>query len=378
MAGVPTSRALVLSVVLVACAREQVAASRPPVVTPPPPRAEVVAPAAVERPAPAKFAWQRSFAPASEAGLFAVVRPGAAMRTAARADAPVWTYDGSSTKAVKVVARGEAFVEVELDWVPTSEEHCVAAPFAELGLRLFVREDELVSVTTEGASIELAEGVGINVAPGVPVVGRGEEVTLVAWRFDVPLARARVAAVVGKFYVAARRDGLPSSIGLTEDGRVRLGEHEVAVWHGLHQLYGRSEADPDHVLVGECCLQVAGWRLPASDAGSTGGGGCGAPPGEAWLVKAGTELRWPDRRFAGFTHREFRFHGRPTNRGDMRCFSPTFGCTPAKALRVCAPREAVVRAENPAKPSLEALRELYEADYRRVCATNPKAPGCSR
>jgi len=187
-----------------------------------------------------------------------------------------------------MVGREGAFVTVEFDWARSPAQlHCHGWNFG-LGLRVFVREEHLVDVTTAAASVEIAEGTGINVAPGVRVYG-GSMVTLYTDDLAVVVERERVAAIVGKIYPAAHRDSVPEPLNLSSRGVLRYGPREVgyATGPGTY-VYAVSAADPDHLLVGTECLQVAGWRRePPENGGGSGGGGCGGGggrpvAGEGW------------------------------------------------------------------------------------------------
>jgi hypothetical protein len=323
---------------------------QPPTPVPTPVPIETRAPA--PEPAPAPFEWRHEYIAAEEAGVFALLEWGSRLHSDARDDSPFVEVD-IRPGVVKVIAESPEFVEVQLGWeADPNVTHCRRAPFMDIGLRMFVRRDQLADVTTHSGSIELGEGVGINFAPGVLVEAAAEPnvVTLTAndlttGSFHLTFAPELVAAHVGKLYVPARSSSFPDTLDQQLEGILTYGDYEVQHqrWEGVYAI---DAADPNHVLIGASCLRVAGWMRPGAPPGrSSGGGGCGIAAKQFWRIQAGAALQWADGRPAGHTLEEFHFYGRPRSKGKLRCFSLRLNCNEIPEL--CVAKDAIAEAPDP-------------------------------
>jgi hypothetical protein len=343
----PRSAAIGLVAVLNGGCEPAEPSSRPPTETPRP-----VEPA-VEQPEPAPFVWRHEFVSAQGVGEFAVLAHGARLLADDRDDAPAWIV-GVDAGVVEVVARGDEFIEVQLDWEhDETVGHCVRNPFTNVGLRMFVREDQLADVVVRSTSIEIGEGVGINVAPGTLVLQGRDEVRLwtedeLGHRLELPLALEHAARLpLGKFYAPARADSLRSSLpglaGEHDRGWLFYGDHQAFISES-HRVFARDEADPDHVVLGTACSQVAGRLHPGVDERLGGMLVCESPPEPSWTIAAGVPLRWADGRPAGQTHRELQFSGRTSVKGRARCFTLTLACRESPKICVDADRISEIQA----------------------------------
>jgi hypothetical protein len=354
------------AVAIVGAACQAAPARQPP--RAPPSQPPSAGPATPEPPAVAAappFEWRHEFVVEPAAGTFAVVTAGATLRKRPRRDSGGWRHEFRHPRVVKVLARQGEFVEVALDWPDDpAVRHCLE-PFGEIGLRVFVLEQELAEVTTASMSLATGEGSGIVVAPGVLVdpPGSGKIKDLAArvgprlssgWMFgahfmvtaDVPIPS------VGKFYHPARVDSfrarreraafeLPDDIFVA--WRIDYGGREIETrW----PIYTQSAADPRHIVTGVDCLQVAGRLRGATprSGGGGGGSGCDGPPypwAERWTIAPGTALTWRSGDAAGELHRAIAVTKPLRRRGALRCFLPPFGCGSYEELEVCAPARAV-------------------------------------
>jgi hypothetical protein len=324
-------------------------------------------------PAPPAFAWQHEFELASDVGTFAVVPRGAGLWTSPDATEPAAIFtsrDYLGDGAVQVVGRVGEFVEVALDWLPAADvAHC-RPPLLGIGLRVFVREAELADVVALPHVIDLGDGMGLNVAPGVRVRASDSGVILEAGGFkprDLGRVHARVPAganlPIGKIYTPARavrgwREPEPE-----HGGHLHVGSEEYWDPFGMY-VFARSMNDPNHVVIGGTCLQLAGHFIasdPAPDpepaespiggrgGGGTGEGTIGGPfPGSIigkggpmrdfpnlWEIPIGAELTWPDGSPAGTTVQTFVIQQKPTRKGSRRCYMPYFDREWLPGLRFC-------------------------------------------
>jgi hypothetical protein len=306
------------------------------------------------------LAWRHEFVQELDAGSFAVVDRGTAMYTQPRVDAASCVYGQElHPGAVRVLGRGDGFVEVELDWPSDPRvHHCVLAPLETIGLRMFVREDELAQVTTTSLALETGDQTGIVIAPGVlvrePEVGeqqlysrQGEQSRRGWWTTDnFTISSALELPDLGKFYTpvlsSSLREVLATPAEFTVTGKeassvplIHYGGGEVVA---LGQIYAQSPHDPDHVVVGSPCLQVAG-HLRGTRLGGTGGaaGGTGGPR-EVWTVPRDAVLTWRSGGVAGRLHSDLELGAAPKRRGDRRCFYPPLQCADGyEGLEVCVP-----------------------------------------
>ncbi|MCA9713383.1 MAG: hypothetical protein KC468_01670 [Myxococcales bacterium] len=338
-------------------AEARVAAAPQPEATPEPtPRPELA-------PEPAPYEWRHTYVVDADAGVFGVVRRGTVLRTRPRRRDPGWAFDGWHNAVVRVAGRAGEFLEVELDWPEDPDVfHCALAPLGRFGLRMFVLEEELADVVVNGAAVELAEGVGLVIAPGVVATDGGR--ALAARRLGLSAhhvsshdyAAGRVSLPVpglGKLYSPARVDSERARVPLR--GVARGSDERFSVDYGDGQLeladlwgvYAQSEAEPARVLAGYECLKASGSLTPR-EGGPGGGGGCALPSvvlhewREHWTVREGAALRWRDGRPAGVMVREYVTGARPRRRGDRRCFLPELTCSVTPALEVCVESSAVV------------------------------------
>jgi hypothetical protein len=125
-------------------------------------------------------------------------------------------------------------------------------------------------------------------------------------------------------------------------------------------VFARSMHDPNHIVAGGACLQLAGHFIadPAPEpvpppSGGRGGGGTaegtlGLPPGSIigkggpipdfpnlWEIPIEAELTWPDGSPAGTTVQKFVIQQKPTRKGSRRCFVPYFDSDWLPGLRFC-------------------------------------------
>ncbi|MEZ4451853.1 MAG: hypothetical protein R3B09_20485 [Nannocystaceae bacterium] len=302
------------------------------------------APESPPTPESPSFAWQRS-RERSTAGDFAQIAPGTELWTSPRARVAVAraTREG----VVQVFGEVDGFVEVGLDWLPDpAAAHC-GPPLYSLGLRVFVRKDDLVDVVTEAQGIDFGDGTGFNVAPGVPVEPRGDLLALSAgtlWRNRRGIhvvAPAASGLQIGKIYTPARAS--QEHGGLLGPGRVRAGEREYKCAAGT-PVFAHAEHDPGHVLYGVECLQIAGFYTPEASAeepwivdpadtrsahddtavdlaGAIGKGGAAWEFRDLYEIPAGAALTWPNGAPAGTSVRKLWIQRRPIRRGSRRCFT---------------------------------------------------------
>jgi hypothetical protein len=343
---------------------------------PPPPPTVIEEPAPAPVPEPPAFAWQHEFELARDAGTFAVVPRGAGLWTSPDATEPAAIFTSREhldDGAVQVLGRVGEFVEVALDWRPAGDvAHC-RPPLLGIGLRVYVRETELADVVALPTVIDLGDGTGLNVAPGVRVRASDNGIELEAIDLkprDFGLyarVEARLPAdanlPIGKIYTPGRavpgwREPEPE-----HGGRILVGSDEY--WDPFHMyVFARSKHDPNHVVIGGACLQLAGHFIAGSApepepakppiAGRGGGGGTGEGtldwpvPGSIigkggpmrdfpnlWEIPIGAELTWPDGSPAGTTVQKFVIQQKPTRKGARRCFVPYFDREFLPGLRFC-------------------------------------------
>jgi hypothetical protein len=314
------------------------------------------------------FEWRHEFVSAPEAGLFAVVRGNTMLRKYPRVDSSGWSFDGGHIGVVRIVGRQAEFIEVELDW-PTDPtvRHCLLAPLGTVGLRMFVLEHELADVTTAPMVLATGSDTGIVVAAGVFVSpSAGLHYRDLYSVYDQPQrgmvtngdgldVRTTVGLpAVGKFYAATLATSIRAPLRGTvpfdiEDDwrtlhRIDYGGYTLLGWGNI---YAQSESDPNHVVVGVDCLQVAGHIDGAFEGRGLGGGTCSGPrydyrPSEPWRLPAGTALTWETGGAAGVLHREVELDYAPRRRGKARCFLPPLdSCGSYEELVVCVPATAI-------------------------------------
>lgn len=358
-------------------------APEPATATPSPaaaaPSSKAAAPDSEARP---PFAWRHEFVAAPEAGTFAVVDLGTKLRKHPRSDSKTWTVDGWHPRVVKVLGRQGDFIEVELDWPEDLEVvHCLLAPASLLGLRMFVREEELADVTTASVSMETGDEAGVVAAPGV-LVRTHEEGPIQQWVLTARLHVQRYIGTasyfawstedslsvevsvpipaVGKLYTPMHVDSLRQALRTpvrfsTEVAqgtarRIHYGEGPMRL---RGEVYSQSSSDPDHVVVGAPCLQIAGLVSGTEPGGAAGGGGgaLSPVPRDSWTIPAETALTWRSGGAAGRLYRTIELDAAPRRRGDRRCFVPLLGHDDARDLEVCVPAKAVthVSAKEPPK-----------------------------
>jgi hypothetical protein len=340
-----------------------------PTQTPPPPPSTLIdEPAPV--PAPPAFAWQHEFELVPDAATFAVVPRGAGLWISADASEPAAIFTSRERLddgAVLVLDRVGEFVEVALDWQPAGDvAHC-RPPLLGLGLRVFVREAELADVVVEPTVIDFGDGTGFNLAPGVRVRASDKGFDLEAIglhaRMNAHLP-ADANLPIGKIYTPARVVPGWREPELEYGSRMLVGGEEYEDPFGRYWLFARSMHDPNHVVIGGACIQLAGHVIanpppdlaklpPAPPAGGGGGGTAhgtlGGPfPGSIigkggryrefahlWEIPKGAELTWPDGSPAGTTVQPFVIQQKPTRRGSRRCFMPYFDREWLPGLRFC-------------------------------------------
>jgi hypothetical protein len=355
------SRSLALVVALVSCRPESIE----PAPTSPP----------VEPPRPREFTWHREFELAPAAGSFAVVPRGAGLWLSPDAEGPAAVFTKrkgfGEGGVVQVLGRVGEFVEVQLDWQSRSTEAHCHPPVLGLGLRVFVREVELADVVLKPQVIDFGDGTGFNIAPGVVVSAKEDDVLLQACNMqssDIEVsvhASADASLQVGKIYTPARMLAGPRE-QVSDGGTIEAGGEAYVDWFGM-TLFGRSERDPDHVLIGGECLQIAGSYIPRrslrwpridrygsvyhglidpfdlSMEGLIEKGVLHREIPKLWMIPAGAELSWPDGTPAGTTVREFVIRQAPTHAGSQSCFIPYFDFewSWAPGLRFCVAAELV-------------------------------------
>jgi hypothetical protein len=366
--GARWGRGLAFTLVLLASCRAE------PTQPPPPPT-----PIVIEEPAPAPeppaFAWQHEFELVRDAGTFAVVPRGAGLWISADATEPAAIFTSRESLddgAVQVLGRVGEFVEVALDWRPAGDvAHC-RPPLLGIGLRVFVREAELADVLALPHVIDFGDGTGLNVAPGVRVRPSDSGIELEAIdskprafglhaRVDARLP-ADANLPIGKIYTPGRAVPGWREPELEHGGRLLVGSEEYWDPFDTYFVFARSKHDPNHVVIGGACLQLAGHYIanPAPDlakrlpAGGRGGGGTGEGtiggpfPGSIigkggpmrdfpnlWEIPIGAELTWPDGSPAGTTVQKFVIQQKPTRKGSRRCFVPYFDRELLPGLRFC-------------------------------------------
>jgi hypothetical protein len=369
--GAARRRQLAFTLVLSSCRAEP---TQPPTV--------IEEPAPAPAPEPPAFAWQHEFELARDAGTFAVVPRGAGLWTSPDATEPAaifTSHDHLDDGAVQVLGRVGEFVEVALDWRPAGDvAHC-RPPLLGIGLRVYVRETELADVVALPTVIDLGDGTGLNVAPGVRVRAsdRGIELEAIGLEPRAFGLHARVDArlpadanlPIGKIYTPGRAVPGWREPELEHGGRLLVGSEEYSDLFGTYFVFARSKHDPNHVVIGGACLQLAGHYIanPAPDlaklppAGGRGGGGGGTGEGtldwpvpgsiigkggpmrdfpNLWEIPIGAELTWPDGSPAGTTVQKFVIQQKPTRKGSRRCFVPYFDREFLPGLRFCVGAKA--------------------------------------
>ncbi|WP_146662077.1 hypothetical protein [Enhygromyxa salina] len=294
--------------------------------------------------------WRTVYTVDEGAGSFALVEIGARLRDNARGGQS-WVYDGLHPLLVQVVNAGPELVEVRLDWPERASAHHCAGARAGLGLRAFVETTALLEVVTRATSIELADGSGLNVASGVPVVRRADEIVLstraklngtgFVMSDGFSIALDPVALQTGVSYVPIASASIPTPLDRELTGELRYGGRSLRVATGLAQrVYQQPEAS-GRLSLGSACLQLAGAfdPGPAPEAWpSTGGSGCSRPSTtsrELWALRVGAALTWPDGEDAGEVFRRFVHVGKLRRRGDRRCFELTLACGEHPGPQVC-------------------------------------------
>lgn len=378
-------RAFVAAALLCAACR---AAPSPEPATPPAavaPAAPTTQPAAAPEPKPAPFAWRHTFVSDPDAGTFAVVLSGA--RLFKRPGGPGVLIDEWHPRVVKVLGQEGEFFEIALDWpVDPAVRHCLLAPFADIGLRVFVREDDLADVVTKSMNIETGKDAGIVVAPGVLAYVSGAGARPI-WTFAartrslsgaatasgqyLRLTARTAPSALAKTYAPIRVDSLRSTLDDPKPFSIEMGERAIAqLDYGEADtrlrgpIYAQSPSDPDRVVFGADCLQVAGRVNRALKSNGAGGAGCGRDPfpwEEHWQIAAGTNLTWRTGGPAGELYREITLGSPPKRRGRRSCFAPSFGCGRYPDLAVCVPTAAVVHVAASRHPN-SVLRELLDAE----------------
>lgn len=339
------------------------------------PGPKAVAPGFETRP---PFAWRHDFVAAPETGNFAVVDLGTKLRKHPRLDSKTWTVDGWHPRVVKALGRQGDFIEVELDWPEDPQVvHCLLAPASLLGLRMFVREEELADVTTASVSMETGDETGIVAAPGVLVRTReGDSIvrrvltarlhvqrdidtaSYFVWSTEDSLSVTVTVPIpaIGKLYAPMRADSLRRALRTrvrfsTEvaQGTARQIHYGDGPMRLRGEVYAQSSADPDHVVVGAPCLQIAGLVSGTEPGGAAGGGGLAwSPvPRDRWTIPEQTALTWRSGGVAGRLYRTIELDEAPRRRGNERCFVPVLGHDDADDLEVCVPARAVTHV--PAK-----------------------------
>lgn len=258
---------------------------------------------------------------------------------------------------------------VDLDWPDDpSVEHCVQDPAIPVGLRMYVREDELADITTATINIATGRDTGIVAAPGVLVTARRDSRELYArvggqsylGTFSpnqIYVDTAAAVPLVGKYYAPVRVDSLRTAVLSVEEfarahspdepSQIDIGELEQPILNYRWQVYAVSQVDRDHIVAGAPCLHVAG-HVSVGESRGVGGGGCSTSY-DRWKVAAGTALTWRTGGPAGVLHRELELFDPPRRRGNLRCFAPRFACSGPAELTVCVPARAVthVPGESP-------------------------------
>jgi hypothetical protein len=300
--------------------------------------------------------WRTVYTVDEGAGIFALVDIGARLRDNARGGQS-WVYDGLHPLLVQVVDAGPEFVEVQLDWPERPSAHHCAGARSGLGLRAFVETKALLEVVTQATSIELADGSGLNVAAGVRVIRRDEELVLstraerngtaLMMSDGFSIALDPIEIHTGVSYVPIASVSLPTPLDRQLTGELHYGDRSLRVATGLAQrVYQQSEAS-GRLSVGSACLQLAGafHPSPAPEAWpSTSGSGCSRPPPssrELWTVRVGAALTWPDGEDAGEVFRLFVHVGKLRKRDDRRCFELTLACGEQPGPQVCVSAEDI-------------------------------------
>ncbi len=285
----PTSARLLsaASLVIAAAACRVTPPSRPVQTTPI--AAPTPTPTPPEPPPPPPLEWRHQFVTAPEAGTFAVVDHGTTLHKHPRPDDRGVAFAGIHPGVVKVVGHEEGFVVVDLDWPDDpSVEHCVQDPAIPVGLRMYVREDELADITTATINIATGRDTGIVAAPGVLVTARRDSRELYArvggqsylGTFSpnqIYVDTAAAVPLVGKYYAPVRVDSLRTAVLSVEEfarahspdepSQIDIGELEQPILNYRWQVYAVSQVDRDHIVAApRACMSpvMSAWASPGA------------------------------------------------------------------------------------------------------------------
>ncbi|EDM81931.1 hypothetical protein PPSIR1_05673 [Plesiocystis pacifica SIR-1] len=290
-------------------------------------------------------------------GTHVVVRSGARFFPSAEAKEPVVTRSFLSDEAAPpgtlaartigwVMAAGELHgsrVEVRSLGGEDDSSSCGHnfAGLDDMEVRMWVERSDLVVVTTGFVEATYADGSGLSIPPGAPIVpdsplpegldGADEPGPwLATWGFERSLAKAEFAEdgplVTGQAFVPAER---PPLANLAEpEGHLLLDGREFWAWSAKQGARVERDGAVFYVLR-ESCVDIRVRSVEEVPEGAEGGlgligtgrgGGGYSPSDQRALVSVpeGATVYWPDGSAAGVTRRELRAN-RVVARGEGRC-----------------------------------------------------------
>lgn len=349
------------------------APSGPPASTPPTPEPEAETAAQLE-------------------GTHVVVRSGALFYPSAYAEQPVLTRSflpddeapQGSLEAKQVgwvmALGGQTDTRVEvLSLTQDEPEGSCGRQFGgleELQLHMWVERDALLEVTTTLAKLRYADGSGLDIPPGIPILPSSpisaelsEEAAqepgpwISAWGFARSLAQGEFSddapLRTGLSFVPLQRPPLTGEASVSET--MLLGGREYWSW-SAKQGVRIEEGERHFVVLRETCLDVRALEVDEIPEGaegpgwfgSFGSGGGYSPMDQRRLLAApaGATLYWPDGSVAGETRAELRAN-RVQAPGEGYCAYYGVGDGTRDLVLCLSPDEAkvlqlgYVRAENP-------------------------------
>jgi hypothetical protein len=236
---------------------------------------------------------------------------------------------------VRVLESRGSFVRVETVSITGQRSHCWRAgiPYADkYVLRMWVRRVDLAPVIGREVSVGFADGSGVTVGVGVPLVFRdGVEVSVLGERLDLGLSDEDISLSYDRAGLEEPRERLPWQVldyrsEFRLDGRAIDGEDVSWPVLGVED-----EGDVRRVSVGNECISAdLITRDPdpvVPDRGGAGGmvagiGDLGRKPGPAapWTVPQGAAILWSDGSEAGYVRRKHDRRQSGTQRGELQCF----------------------------------------------------------
>lgn len=378
----------------------------------------------VVEPEPVVLASQQVPAPTG----FALVPRSTTVHQRATEESPAFAVEpGDSTdlepRVFRVVGEEAGWIALQNVGADALEKHCVPGwgDLVAYRLRFWVKEQDLLQVTSRPTLQEFENGTSAMLAAGTPVLRNAGSPTSSTVRADVLIGGEVLAGMpldgtaIGRFYepgphfIPSKPERiLPNEQELTIDGGLPL------LTAGLNgpvpgvDIYGvQPKNDGAIVTVGTPCAEFRAWAAtmvePLAIEGSVEAvladvvpepSAAPTPVLPKWKVSADTQVFWSDGEPAGQVIVAQVFDVDPETRGDKRCFSvepPGVElCFPADALRPLAvegameqpataeaarsPDSTVIAAGGRTAESSPAASATQQKDESRALAVASSAP----